>query len=156
MISWQYIVTKSFIDGFGVWDLPLVSGQSISKKIEIKQGRHLNFQKEEPWNKVWNLYSPKPKSPRRNHLSLLCNLELGDKGSNENIKKKIFSVTLDFFFRDGWFFLTLNRQIPPAIYCIHFHIYRNSQAELFFLKGVLWIFSQFTGELPCKRWLQLY
>ena len=69
---------------------PLTSGQRIFKKIEIKQSRHLHFQKEEPWNKVWNLHSPKPNSARRNQLSQLCNLELGDKGSNWNIK-------IDFF-----------------------------------------------------------
>ena len=87
MISWRYIVTNSFIiDAGGTWELPLVSGQSISKKIEIKQSRHLLFQKEEAWNKVGNLQSPNPNSPRRNQLPLFCNLEVGDKRSNGNIK----------------------------------------------------------------------
>ena len=87
MISWRYIVTKSFItDAGGTWELPLVSGQSISKKIEIKQSRHLLFQKKEPWNKVWNIHSLNPNSPKRNQRSVFCNLEVGDKGSNGNIK----------------------------------------------------------------------
>ena len=63
------------------WGLRSASGQSISKNVEIKQNQNLHFQKEEP-NKVWNLHSPNPNSPRRNQLSLLCNLEMGDKGSN--------------------------------------------------------------------------
>ena len=90
MTSWRYIVTRNLIiDDVGVWDLPLVflfSGQRISKKIKIKQSQHLHVQKEDQWNKVWNFHSPNPSFPRRNQLSLLCNIELGDKGGSGNIK----------------------------------------------------------------------
>ena len=34
--------------------------------------------------------------------------------------------------------------------CIHFYIYRSSNPEVFFKKGVLQIFRQLTGEHPCK------
>ena len=48
-----------------------------------------------------------------------------------------------------FFSLTLNRQMLAGIYCIH--IYRSSDQEMFFKKGVPRICSQFTGEHLCKR-----
>ena len=43
----------------------------------------------------------------------------------------------------------MNRKIPAGISFIH--TYKSSQPEVFFKKGVLRIFSQFTGEHPCKH-----
>ena len=40
--------------------------------------------------------------------------------------------------------------MSAGICCIHCHIYRSSHTEVFFKKGVLRIFKQFTGEHPCK------
>ena len=46
--------------------------------------------------------------------------------------------------------LTLNSWMLIGICCIHFHICRSSRADMFFKKGALRIFREFTGENPCN------
>ena len=65
-------------------------------------------------------------------------------------KSRFFGVTLDFVGECGFSILTLNWQMPPGIYFIHFHIYRSSHQEVFFKERVLRIFAQFKRKYPCK------
>ena len=130
MTSWYYIVTKSsIVDDLWVRDRLWFVFFFLWKRLKFNQV---------------DIYIFKVK---RNSTTTRC--EICPKLTIKATKRCWFCCSGVFivnFVLCSFSILTLNRWMPVGTCCIHFHIYRSSHLEVFYKKGVLRIFSQFTGE----------
>ena len=112
------------------------SVRNITEKIKIKPSWHLHIQGQKKSTRLRCEICPKLiiKAPKRRQF---C-------------RSGVFTVN---FVLCSFCIFTLNRWMPVVTCCIHFYIDRTSHPEVFFKKGILRIFRQFTGEHPCKSFV---
>ena len=149
MTSWYYAVRKSFIiDDVGVRDPPLVclfpQGKMLPKRLKF--------------NEI-DIYMFKVKKKSNRTRSKICS-KLTNKTQNDANFGVLVSLllTLKFFHFTPCFsfsVLALNKLIPAAICCIHFHIYRSSHPVVFFKRAVLHL-ARSQKNIHAEVWVQLY
>ena len=94
MISWQYIVTKTFIiDDVGVWDLPL--GKAFPKMLKSSKIKIYIFKKKNRTRCETYILQIRILQEETNYR-YSATLKWGIKGAM-GYKNRFFSVTLDFF-----------------------------------------------------------